>query len=351
MNSEKILPHEKPAGMFRTKLSVRSVLIGCVVFIISAQLTCSQKDVFSNNDISAQQSKIVYYASGTNGSLYRINDLASGVWTDISPGGTLPFYDALFIGPRLFVMGGAFPPGSSGFVQSSSDMTAWTSHLTGARVVRGIVFNGMTYCIYGDDGGNKQIWYSSDGLTWTVSATIPNGTYNNSFNLLSGAYGSGYFLVAGGYSSNGEVIRSADGITWTVVSPNCNYLNGIAFHAGRFVAVGRAGTVLYSDDAGTSWTSAGSVGSLDHTSIVYGNGIYIAVGNSGQIYRSADGVTWVNVTSGISENLTKVVYLNNRFIAVGNNGTVLWSTDGAVWNNVSIGSTYTLYSIASITQD
>lgn len=103
-----------------------------------------------------------------------------------------------------------------------------------------------------------------------------------------------------------------------------NTLHGITYGNGIFVAVGKSGTVYYSED-GINW-SAGSVEtSLDLNSISYGNGKFIIVGGAGAVYLSSDGVTWEERDYGISDTLYDIAYNNNMFVAVGEDGVTYYT--------------------------
>ena len=68
-------------------------------------------------------------------------------------------------------------------------------------------------------------------------------------------------------------------------------------------------------------------------SIVYANGVYVAVGYSSttpKILTSPDGITWTQQTSPINSRLFDVTYANGLFFAVGDGG-VITSPDGITW--------------------
>jgi hypothetical protein len=80
--------------------------------------------------------------------------------------------------------------------------------------------------------------------------------------------------------------------------------------------------------------------------LTFGNGIYVAVGESGTIIVSSDAEKWVSIDSGTSNTLVGVAYGNGVFVAVGENGTILTSFDGKVWARTESGTTYPFYEIA-----
>lgn len=69
-------------------------------------------------------------------------------------------------------------------------------------------------------------------------------------------------------------------------------------------------------------------------SIIYGQNMFIAVGEQGRIVTSTDGINWTDRTSGTTEALYQVRYLNGHFYAVGNKSTILRSADGITWTKL-----------------
>ena len=70
---------------------------------------------------------------------------------------------------------------------------------------------------------------------------------------------------------------------------------------------------------------------INLSSVACGNGVFVAVGDSGWILRSLDGTTWTLKNPGTVNDLYSVTFGNNLFVAVGAGGTVLVSSDGATW--------------------
>jgi hypothetical protein len=59
--------------------------------------------------------------------------------------------------------------------------------------------------------------------------------------------------------------------------------------------------------------------------VTYGNGLFVAVGDSGVVITSSDGITWTSRTSGVNNILYGITYGNGLFVAVGNSGVVITS--------------------------
>jgi hypothetical protein len=122
---------------------------------------------------------------------------------------------------------------------------------------------------------------------------------------------------------------STDGSNWTSRSSNTtNWLKGVAYGNGTFVAVGLSGTVLTSKD-GATWTPVAINTTAELRGIAFGNGYFVAVGEEagrGSILTSSDnGNTWVARPSGSENGFYGVNYGNNMFYAVGAAGTILYS--------------------------
>jgi len=75
------------------------------------------------------------------------------------------------------------------------------------------------------------------------------------------------------------------------------------------------------------WSSS-SVRAMD-----FGAGVFVIVGDGGNIWSSTDGITWTQRTSGTTNALTRVRFDNGVFIAAGGSN-ILRSSDGITWTSV-----------------
>ena len=150
---------------------------------------------------------------------------------------------------------------------------------------------------------------------------------------------------------SGVVYTSSDGITWeNRSSGTTQWLNGVHYANGLFVAVGEQGTIRTSSD-GITWTSRDASVSVGFKDITYGNQQFIAAGaysGSNYFYKSSDGITWTYTSSPVetktwgSNNVaylyrSGISYSEGRFLLTANAGTLKTSTDGSSWSSMNTG--------------
>jgi len=86
-----------------------------------------------------------------------------------------------------------------------------------------------------------------------------------------------------------------------------------------------------------SWvrrTVSGSIQNL--SSVAFGNGVFVGVGDSSAVVRSTNGVDWSVTTAGSYGNLARVRFLNGEFVAVGTSDKIISSTDGISWTATTL---------------
>lgn len=96
---------------------------------------------------------------------------------------------------------------------------------------------------------------------------------------------------------------------------------------------------------GKRWTTILRSGPDLHD-VVYNGNRFVAVGRIGVILTSDNALDWVSRSSGTSEDLNKVIWANDRFIAVGKGGVILMSPNGETWTTKHIDEEQNLYGIA-----
>ena len=86
--------------------------------------------------------------------------------------------------------------------------------------------------------------------------------------------------------------------------------------------------------------------------IAYGNGVYVAVGQSGKTWQSTDRITWAEYgPSGVTADIVAVTYNGSKFYAVYSSATgmaIIQSPDGTGWSSAySTGNNYVAAGIIS----
>lgn len=186
--------------------------------------------------------------------------------------------------------------------------------------------------------GTNVLAYSDDGVTWTGSAN-GNGIFDTSVTSVANDGESRW--IAMGTTGTSKIAYSDDGVNWIPV-------NNVSFNASyvtydtasrRFVYLGST-TSAYSEDGGLTWTLGGTltagmsnIASCDLLPIqcplvAVGSGTY-------QIAYSLDsGDNWTGVSGSFWTSLGDRVHYNgrNRWVAVGDSANVYWSADGINWN-------------------
>jgi len=103
-----------------------------------------------------------------------------------------------------------------------------------------------------------------------------------------------------------------------------------------------AGQALATDPL-DAWTVQTNGGSNILQNVVYGNGLFVAVGSAGWVMTSSDGIQWTAQSSGTSNSLYTLAFGDGRFVAAGNRGTIIVSEDGVNWTGIDSGTQNPLF--------
>jgi hypothetical protein len=200
-------------------------------------------------------------------------------------------------------------------------------------------------------GEGGAILTSPDGAHWTTQSSP------TSLDLFGVAFGAGRFVAVGGNDVSGAGIvlaGSADGSSWTVEDVSSTLaapLSSVRFLDRAFVAVGNGAEMTSSD--GLAWSDPGACAAaiagptVDFFDVAYGAGTYVVVGThngtdgsgnltyDGYIATSSDGTNW-GALPQTSAYLSGVTWGGGRFVAVGRGGAILTSSDATSWSPVSV---------------
>jgi len=153
--------------------------------------------------------------------------------------------------------------------------------------INAVAFASSRWVAVGKRGNNIVGLTSTNGTTWAYATSMPSTP--GELRALAWT-GSRWVAVGGSTSAAGFALTSTDGATWTQLA-NSAYpfnlaparLNAVATDgAGRVLAVGDAGTMLFSSNNGTTFTDAAdNIVSEDLQSALFISGTqWVAGGNS-----------------------------------------------------------------------
>jgi Concanavalin A-like lectin/glucanases superfamily len=308
------------------------------------------------------------HSATTNGSgAYTVSGIATSTggvtWTgngltEYATINSVTFGNGRFVGMREGSNRIIYSDDASSWATTSAagDNDAWQSVTYGDGKYVAVACGSGTTC---NTTVSDRVMYSTDGITWATSTAVGN---NDQWQGVT--FGNGRFVAVG--DTGDRVMYSTNGVTWatSTISGDNDDWYGITYGNGQFVAVGSYtsglntyGRVATSPD-GITWTerTAPTVTNATWKAVTYGKGLYIAVGISldtlsySIIMTSPNGITWTERTASSGEVLSSVVYANGIFVAVGDEGIVgegviLTSPNGTTWTSRTNGGSYGLNEI------
>ncbi|MDR0315492.1 MAG: putative Ig domain-containing protein [Treponema sp.] len=206
----------------------------------------------------------------------------------------------------------------------------------------------------GSDTKELSITIAAARWTAVANSTFYDPLYPNLYpSIRSLAYGKNMWVAVG---SDAKMATSTDGATWTGATNSIfsaapaggtyngyNTIRKVVFGNNMWIAVGEEGRMATSTN-GTTWTKVIGSG-FDSTifSGIYclaydGSGRWVAGGYGGKMSTSTNGTSWTSVGNSTfgDSNITSVAYGNGKWIAVGaNDGKMATSTNGTTWTAVN----------------
>jgi hypothetical protein len=246
-------------------------------------------------------------------------------WTAQDSQTALNLYGVTYGNNEFVVVGGNDVAAAGVVLSGTSDGVTWTvEDVSGtlSESLTGVTYaNGLYVAV-----GNNQIMTSGDGTSWRSLPTQPSGITGPTVDLYNTVYGNDLFVTVGTYNTStstqeiaydGFIATSPDAMSWTILPYTPDYLSGVTYGPGQFVAVGREGSILTSSD-GTTWTPR-SASALDTSetpyliSVIYAGSQYVATGNyvginpsTGFLMTSPDAQNWT--VQPVESNVYAVAY-------------------------------------------
>jgi hypothetical protein len=249
-------------------------------------------------------------------------------WTEFRRGEN-PFFSLIAHEGRFIGVG------SDGMIASSQDGAAWSQHASGTGAdLNKVVEGGGRFAAFGDSGA---IIVSTGGIAWT------RRTSGYAKPIHSAAFGNGTFAALG---SDGTLLTSADGTVWTLKpSISTLKLNTISFGDGRFVLAGEKGALYESPDA-AAWIDR-TKGTASIVAIVRGDSVFAAMTDQWDFLYSKDGLTWSPATTPSVSRPFGLTYADKRFLAMGESGALYTSAEGRAWVSDTLGNKETMYCVTA----
>ena len=164
--------------------------------------------------------------------------------------------------------------------------------------------------------------------TFVAKGTIPEALPQEASALKSGS------LPTSGWSSPDEGWKEN-------TLPASRYWSSVVYGDGKYVATANSSDKgAYSAD-GISWTEMSMPTSREWYSVTYGDGKFVAIASeTDKGAYSADGITWTEMSMPVSADWRTIAYGNGKFvsIAIGSDKGA-YSTDGVTWTGFTLPAT------------
>ena len=197
---------------------------------------------------------------GTNCIAYSSNGVDWSVATtpNLGTGPQINFTDIIFTGTTFYAVSGG------GAVWTSSDGTSWTHHTyisgvsTWSTYVTELAYGNST--VVGVGPGGMVRTSTTNPAQWTSRTANPSGNIT----WVDVEFGANNFVAI---SSEGDITRSGDGVSWSNAGRRATALSSLAFGNGVFVAVG-TGTTYYTSALAPAFTLSTSSQSVTQNSAI-----------------------------------------------------------------------------------
>ena len=205
--------------------------------------------------------------------------------------------------------------GNTGQLQTSTNATTWNTQTSnfGTTNINRVAYGNSIWVAVGDSG---QLRTSTDTITWSTQ-TSNFGTTN----IRSVAYNNGVWVAVG---DSGQIRTSINAIDWTTRTSNfgVSMIKTVSYRNNQWVASGDNGVFIRSTDAITWTTTYNSMAAISNEIISNGDG-FSSVNNGGSIYHTTDGLVWVTQTPNMgTTNVNGIAYGNGIWVAVGDSGQI-----------------------------
>jgi Secretion system C-terminal sorting domain len=315
----------------------------------------------SGNYMSVASSGTSYVGVGmvasNTGNIFTSSDYTT--WTPTTPLNQQELWAVVHNGTKYLAAG------YHTVVESVNDGASWTEIATPTDAYNALAWGDSKFVAAGYDGVGGKITYSATGATWTTANTANNWYFKVK-------HINGDFFALGSDNTNylGVIMHSADGITWTDITPNLAfgvaYFNDVLYDGSKYHFMGSesANYNFFSVSTATvtnpnSFSNKGTItappggsqlgGDWGNGAFAFNNGRFVgSVNDVADAYKtyiiySTDGVSWT--AENINENT-----IIGAVIAEGNVFRMLGSGDGKVTVSFSLLGVHNFYFDAALSK-
>ena len=257
-------------------------------------------------------------------------------WREGGDTGIVKPFDIIYAEGR-FIAAGHDDVIPNNVLKVSNDAVNWNdlnaNGITG--YISKISYQKNIYVAVEHNGTNIRILYSYNLIDWHYSGT----DLDNKPESIS--YGNSLFFIPAKGDSGFEVLTSADGKNWDSSNVGLT-IRYVTYGNTLFVAIGDAGDI-YATRQPPGWSgnliADKNIPDTGMLSIAYGNKRFVVATDKGSVLVSDTGFSWDGpsiITGQNGNKLTHIVYGNNVFITLGyyesNTRRIYYSEDGYNWS-------------------
>lgn len=274
------------------------------------------------------------------------------------PDSTLSFFSVAWLSSSIVFAGGyRFEYGS--VIRSTNKGVTWSSVLTGVDRIFDVscaTVSSIDYVVAVSDTGYL---YSSvnGGASWRTDVSVSASLYGVYISATGLAFAAGaltFPVLPAVYSAD----LTTSVTSWTLSSPSSSssqQLNDVcSFDGTNVVVVGNSGSVYFSSDSGSTWTSVSPGTTSDLSGLVCPSStVLAAVGSAATIITSSNGgSSWSSVSSaalGLGGLSLSVDFLFHSVSALSTSQLYVAASNGAILYSSNFGSSWSLVSKLSST--
>ena len=287
------------------------------------------------------------YNSGTKvATILRDSDDAAG-WDHVIPGTTIVAPNATStysVEPRITIAAPSTPTYAEGLMVNSGTYNT-------SNVYKGTAYGNNSWVAVSSTNtdsvvSNTRSSWVNGAVTWTAGGAMPSAQSRVAYGEISSVH---YFVTIPQGAGTDGAYSTDNGATWTAMTlPTSATWIDIAFSGTTFMALSAAGDIAISTN-GTTWSAATALATLasgTYTGLTYGANKWLAIaGGVGQSqtevrHSSNNGTSWSN-GSITGRAWSSVAFGNGKFIAVGDSNTGAYSFDGTNWFDMQIHASVT----------